>query len=141
MGRNNTPQLVATGNIRPCRFVKMDTGEDNSGAEADANEVTLGISEEGTEAAPIPSQTTQYHASDGTPIGLYSAGDICLLKAGSGGWTRGDRLKSDADGQGVTIASSGTTVQNIGAIGLESAAEGAFGRVQVRHESYRPALA
>ena len=140
MGRNNTPQLVAVGNINPCRFVKLDTTEDNSAAEADANEVVIGISEEGTEAAPIPSQTTQYHASDGTPVGLYSSGDMCLLKAGSGGWAAGGRLKSDADGQGVAIATTGTTVQNIGAIGLEACAEGSLGRVQVRFESHRPAL-
>lgn len=138
--RNNTPQLVAGGDIRPCRFVKQSTAADFAGLEADANEVTLGISGEGTELPPIPQQTTAYHASSGKPIDLLAEGDICFLEAGSGGWTRGGRLISDADGKGVACATTGTTIQNIGAIALESASAGEKARVQVRHESYRPAL-
>jgi hypothetical protein len=134
--RNQSPSLLAGGDILPSTFVKLSASADNTGLQAGANEAVIGISGVGTKEAPISGASTN-HAEDGDPIELFGLGDICLLKAGSGGFTRGDRLKSDAAGAGVPMAGTGDN-QNIGAVALESAAEGEFGRVQVVIVSIEP---
>src|SRR3972149_1925695 len=141
MARNNAPSLVAGGNISTCRFVKASTAADYQCLQAGANDLVIGICGEGSELAPIPSQSTQYHASSGRPGELFVNGEPVLLLIGAGGVTRGDRIKSDADGKGVTIASTGTTVQHVGAVALESAAADEKAHVLVRIEDFRPALA
>ncbi len=138
---NTPPRLVAGGDIRPCRFVKMSTAADDRGLECDANELPIGISYENGKYPPLNDLvTTNNHAAAGDPIGLYGDGDQCLLELGSGGATRGGRLKSDADGKGVAIATTGTTIQNYGAIALESGSEGEKIRVFILIGSERPAL-
>lgn len=137
------PTMAAGGTIRRCRFVKLDTTANNTLLEADANERTIGISQEAGREAAIPSVTADppEAAQDGDHLQFHPPGDWCLLEAGSGGWTTGDRLKSDADGKGVIIATTGTTIQQIGAVALESAAAGELGKVLVVYASERPALA
>ena len=128
--RNQSPSLIAGGNISPSTFVKLSTSADNTGLQAGANDPPIGISGVGTKQPPGVTGSDAYHAHSGEAIELFGCGDICLLLAGSGGFTRGDRLKSDASGAGVTEASSGA-IQNVGAIALESTTSGAYGRVQV----------
>lgn len=130
MSRNQSPALLATGNISPSTFVKLSTSEDNSGSQAGANAVVIGISGVGVEDPPGVTGSTAYHATDDHAIELLGLGDIGLLKAGTGGWTRGDFLESDASGNGVTAAAAGTA-RNIGAIALENCAASELGRVQV----------
>ena len=50
----NTPllSLVATGDIRPSRFVSMSTAADFTVAESNAGEWVLGVSQMGTRDAP-----------------------------------------------------------------------------------------
>lgn len=140
MTRNNVPELVAGGNVYPCRFIQMNDAYE--GVQGGDNTVCIGVSGEGTLEPPIPQQATAYHATDGDPLTQMSGlGDVCLLTAGTGGFSAGDRLKSDANGAGVPIASTGTTNQNVSAIAIDDAAEGEQGRVQVRFETVRPALA
>lgn len=131
----NGPQLVATGNIAPATFVKIDTtaGDDNKGAQAGANDHVLGISGVGTNQPPLSDLiSTQYHAQAGDPIRLHADGDVCLLTIGAA-VTQDQRLKSDNSGRGVPIATSGAALQQIGAIALESSTDvGSQIRVQVK---------
>ena len=134
------PQVKAGGDINTARFVNLSTSDDNTVLEADANETVFGISSESAQDAPIPSAST-LAAAAGDYLRVYQPGEVCLLKIGSGGVTAGDKIKSDADGQGVAAATTGTTEQHYGAIALETAAEGALARVKVEVGRFYPALA
>lgn len=136
------PQLVANGNIRPFRFVKIDTTAGNShfGLEADANDKLIGVCGGETNQPPLSDLvSTNYHAQAGQHIKLHPDGEETLLQLG-GTVVQGDRLKSDNDGQGVVIATTGTTIQHYGAIALEAGDSGERIRVQVLIGSERPAL-
>ncbi|MCP4535782.1 MAG: hypothetical protein GY832_01385 [Chloroflexi bacterium] len=129
---NTPPQLMAGGNIYPSRFVKIDASNDFKGLQAGDNVKTIGISDVGTNYAPLSDQSVSaYAAKAGQNLRLFGDGDICLLKIG-GTVTAGDELKSDADGQGVSIAGSGTTNQRVGAVAIQSGVSGNFILVQVR---------
>lgn len=134
---------VADGDIRPRRFVKMDTGagDDRKVLEADANERTVGISPVETNIAPLEDLvSTSLAAQAGQALRVHTLAAHCPLEAGAGGWSAGDLLKPDADGKGVPIATSGTTIQEYGARALTDAAAGAFGEVEVIQGQVRPAL-
>jgi hypothetical protein len=122
-----TPNLVANGEINIARFVKVDTSADFKALQAGAGDAVIGISQEGPADAPGLKGSTTLVAEVGKTFLTYGPGAICLLTAGSGGWTRGSFLKPDADGKGVT-ASAGDAV---GAYALESAGEGKRGLVLV----------
>lgn len=126
-----TPNFLAGGDIRVMRFVKQDTSADNQVLEADTNERVIGISQEGGREAPLPSVTTNYAAQSGEPIHVYGPGEQCLLTLGSGGCAAGDRLKSDTDGNGVSIATTGVTKQFAGARALSAGNAGEAIRVLV----------
>lgn len=127
MARNQTPQLVANGNIPPSVFVKIDTSKNHAVLKnAAATTPSIGISGTSTKAPPGISGSSTNHAEQGDPCEVFSIGDICLLTLG-GSVTRGDRLTSDANGAGVTAA----TTNEYGAIALESGSSGELIRVQV----------
>ena len=132
----------AGGTIRRCRFVKLSTTANNTILEADANEVVFGVSQEAGREAPIPSVTADppEAAQSGDQLNVFQNSEYCLLEIGSGGVTSGGRLKSDADGKGVAIATTGTTIQHIGAIAQATCAAGELCPVQVYRSSERPAL-
>jgi hypothetical protein len=131
---------TAGGDIRPARFVKLSTAADNTVLEADANEVTFGISSEATQDAPLPGASALAAAAD-DPLAIHPIGSVCLLEIGTGGVTRGAYIKSDADGKGVLAATTGATAQSVGAVALESASENEFCRVLVLHlPKFYPAL-
>lgn len=137
---NTPPLLMAKGIIRPCRFVKLDPTNPHGALECDANDIPIGISYDGTNKPPLEGLvTTAYAAEDGQAISIYGEGDICLLECG-GDVVTGNRLKSDADGKGVPIATTGTTIQQFGARALENGAAGTLVRVQILIGSERPAL-
>ena len=134
-----TIQGISGGTIRPSRFVKISTAADQTFLEADANEQTIGIAQDWQRDAPIDGADVDA-AEAGDPLSVNPIGCTCLLQIGSGGVTAGDEIKSDADGKGVTRATTGTTVQNVGAIALETAVEDELARVFVYRTSIRPAL-
>ena len=134
-----TPSYIAKGDVYTCRFVKSDGTNDFAVVQATANDVVRGISQEGNREAPIPSVTSSLAAQDGESLKVYGETQECLLELG-GTVAAGDRLKSDANGKGVNIATTGTTEQNIGAVALEGGASGAKIRVQVAISETRPAL-
>lgn len=123
----------ANGTIRRARFVKLDTTDNNSVLEADANEKVVGIATVGGREAPIPAVTADppEAAQSGDQVAVHSTGeeDTVLLEAGTGGWTAGDEIESDADGKGVTAAATAASVRNIGAIAMETVAAGELGHV------------
>lgn len=125
------------GNVRPSRFVKISA--DHTVIEADANEDAVGISHESGREPPLPSVSTIYAGQDGDFMPVYGDGDECLLTAGDT-ITAGLYLKSDADGQGVPVATTGTTNQLARAQALEGGSSGELIRVRVVRQTIRPAL-
>jgi len=138
---NTPPNLIAGETIYPSRFVEMDVSVAKTMLLAGANARPIGISQVGARIAPLSDLiTTAEAAQDGEAMQIFGDGDVCLLEAG-GSITTGDRLRSDSVGRGVTIATTGTTIQNIGAMALEDAsAAGELILVQVQIYSERPAL-
>lgn len=136
------PQFVAGGDIYPHRFLKISTAADFTALQATANDQIIGISGPGSNYPPLNDLvTTNKHATSGQPVDINGDGDACLLELG-GTVTRGDRLKADSNGKGVAIATSGTTIQQFGAVALQSGSSGEFIYVQVTSlRSERPALA
>jgi hypothetical protein len=128
---------LAGGTIRVSRFVKNDT-EPFTVLEADANEKIAGISQEGGRVAPIPTVTADppEAAQDGEQLEIHSTDDrVVMLLIGTGGVTAGERIESDADGQGVTMATTAGTTREVGAIALETAIAGDLARVEVHREA------
>jgi len=139
---NTPPHLMANGDIRPSRFVKIDATAAHKGLEADANEAVIGVAMPGSNYPPLSDLSiTVLAAKQGQYFQMYGDGDVCLLEAGAA-VTTGNRLKSDADGRGVAIATTGTTLQHFGAVALEdAAAAGELIRVAITAlRSERPAL-
>jgi len=111
--------LRASGDIRPSRFVRV-SGPGQVAEAGDNNEI-IGVAHEGTQVAPLADLvSTAYAARTGQQVLIYSTGETCLVEAG-GTISAGNLLKSDSQGRAVPIATSGTTIQNYGAVALDSA--------------------
>jgi len=124
---NNQPQFKANGTIAPSRLIKIDTTGDGLALQAGAGDKCLGISQSGMKRAPgLPGSDTAIAAEAGDPVQVYALGDVAMLTLG-GTVARGDYLKSDATGRGVT-ASSG---DEVGAVALQSGTVGTLSLVQV----------
>lgn len=134
--------MRAGGTIRRARFVNILTSANNTVEEADANDRTIGISQVGGREAPIPSVSASppEAAQSGDQLQIFLPGEPALLEIGSGGCTAGDELISDTNGCGVIRATTGTTIQNVGAIALETAVAGELAKVFVVYAHVRPAL-
>lgn len=137
----NTPYpLIANGTIRVSRFIKMDVTAPFKCLESDANNKVIGISQVGTNFAPLSDLVTTHNAAtQGQKIQYFGDGDSCQVECGDT-ITAGDYLKSDADGKAVSIATSGTTLQRYGAWALQDGVSGELIQVQVLIGSERPAL-
>jgi hypothetical protein len=133
------PNFIAGGDILPCRFVKLS--DKHTVVQGTDNAVVIGVAGPGAKIPPLNDLVSQnYHARAGDPVQVFGEGTECLLEAG-GTFAAGTRLKSDANGRGVAIATTGTTIQQIGAIALASAsAAGELVRCLVQIYSERPAL-
>lgn len=126
----STPQsfsMVAGGIIRPSRFVKLSTTDEGRVLEADAGNKVFGVSEEGTRKVPLTGLDDGYAAIEGESLRVYGLGARCYLELG-GTVTRGDRLKSDADGKAVTASAD---TEEYGAIALNGGVSGDLIRVLV----------
>lgn len=136
---NTPPNLRASGTIRACRIVKVSGNY--TGAEADANELPIGITWQDGKYPPLNDLVSSNpHAESGDPIRLYGDGDICLVELGDTVVANG-RVKSDADGKAVPIATTGTTIQHFVGRMLEGGSSGEKRLVQILIGSERPALA
>jgi len=109
----------ASGNISPSRFVTV-SGEQTV-AQAGDNQEILGVAQEGSNKAPLQDYvSTVYAAETGQQLEVYGPGELCLVEAG-GNITAGNLLKSDSQGRAAPVATTGTTIQNYGAVALQSA--------------------
>jgi hypothetical protein len=124
--------LNTSGNILTSTFCKLLTSADKTIAQCGANDPIFCVSQTGTHDAPGLSGSTVYAANTGQnqPIQVFVNGDVCPLSsnASGAGWTRGDYLRSDSSGYGMTGA---VGIDNIGAVALESVTGGQTGLVQV----------
>jgi hypothetical protein len=108
--------------------------------QAGDNTDIIGVAQAGTTLPEIKGLVSaQYAAQEGQQVQVAGLGSICLVEAG-GTITAGQYLKSDSQGRAVPIATSGTTIQNYGAIALQGGAQGEKIRVQVLIGKVRPAL-
>jgi len=109
----------AGGNITVSRFVTLaSTG---MVVQSGDNHDIIGVAFEGTQRAPLQDMvTTVFAAETGQSVAVYSVGEVCLVEAGAA-ISAGALLRSDAQGRAVPIATTGTTIQNYGAIALEPA--------------------
>lgn len=114
--------MYAGGNINPARFVKLDPSNNNTVLEADAGEVIIGISQEGTRVAPTP-DASQYAAIAGENLQVFTPMQTCKLLLGAAVTTE-RRLKADADGKGTPVVGGPDSMENWGAIALETGANG-----------------
>lgn len=120
-----SPTFVAGGTIQPSTFVLINGS--NQVIAASGNSAFLqGVAQEWSKSAPIPGATSEA-ADNGDPVAIYGLGEVCLLQATTAGWTAGDRLTSNASGQGVTASGS----QYYGAVALATLSGAGLGRVQV----------
>lgn len=126
MSHFDQPSLSAGGVIRPFRFIKIGLGADSQGNEADAGELTIGITTGGSREAPQDGAVSNAAAA-GDTFEWRSAGAVTLLKADATGWTRNDLLMSDSDGKG-DVAEDGNFV---GAQALQTVAANEIGEVLV----------
>lgn len=124
------PAFIAGGNINPCRFVKMDAAANEVAQASAATDVTIGITADYQKAHPVTG-ASDVHAAEHDAVAVFMEGATPLLELGSGGCSVGTLLVADSNGKGVAAAGSGTALQWIGAIALESGAENEFVRVKV----------
>ena len=133
MSHSIQPNLEAGGTIRPYRFVKVSTAQDNAGLEADANEVAVGVS-----AGSTRQFDSANHAEDGDHITLQMGSIVNVLCAGT--ITRGGLVESNADGSAVATTASGTANRQSCGIALESGASGTVIRLLWKPSVTRYAL-
>ncbi len=139
---NTNTSYRAGGTIRPLRFCKLT--DEFTVEEANANEIIRGVCGGSTNQPPLSDLvTTANHATVGQPVQLYEEGEETYLELGDTVDVSAEaRLKSDADGKGVPVATAGTTNQNYGAVALQDGIAGDIIRVRVYPNGvYRPALA
>jgi hypothetical protein len=119
----NTRSYIARGDITQYTFVKDNATDDESVVAADAGAATVGIYQ-------------AYGALEsGDPAPITIAGQA-RLKAGTGGWSKGAYLKSDASGQGIPVTAN---LDEYGAVAIEDAAAGEVGVVLVQKGTYASA--
>src|SRR5574343_445893 len=124
------PNLIAgSGGIYPSRFVQLDSSNDFTVIQATAGSQILGVSQEGTNYAPLSNLSVSgYAAAEGENIKIYGDGDICLVQCAEA-VTRGDLLESDGNGKAAPVDGSGQ--EYIGGIALQSGSTNEFIYIQV----------
>lgn len=133
-------QLTARGNISPFRFVSVDTASENGCVQAGDNTEIIGIAQGGTNKPQVTGLVdAQYAAEAGQPVRVSGDGSVAMLEVGAT-VTPGQYLKSDSQGRGVPIATTGTVIQNYGAVALQGGSAGSIIRVMVLIGKVRPAL-
>ena len=134
-----TIPFTAGGTINASTFVKWDSS-DYKVVAAGANDAIVGAA--GPELADVQNGTGSavIHARSGDPVNVIPFGRIALVYVGSGGVSRGGKVKSDASGQAVACAATGTTAQNQAGYAMRTAASGDVVEIYVWPAWFIPAL-
>lgn len=128
------PGFLASGNINPSVFVKLDTTKNFHVAQcAAATDRIVGVAQDGTYLAPGIAGSDGFAAHDGQELTVFGEGEQCLIKVGASAVTEGDYLTSDTNGDAKTVAfTSGAGNIWHGAVALESANAGELVRAVVK---------
>jgi len=133
-------RFLARGNIYPSRFVRVDTASENGVLQAGDNTDVIGVSHPGTNKPEVSGMISgTYAAENGQPVLVAGVGSVVLVEAGNT-VTPGQFLKSDSQGRAVPVATSGTVIQNYGAVALQGGAVGDKIKCLVLPGKVRPAL-
>lgn len=108
---------VANGNITPSSFVKLDTTTEGRVLQCGAGNKIYGIAQPGTRMTPLAGLDDGNAAIAGENLMIYGPPEKDVMLTLGGTVTRGDSLKSDGSGFGITTTSTGDW---IGAIALDS---------------------
>lgn len=133
MGFAQPKAMMANGTIVFCRFVKLDPTANHKVIQCAAvNDFIFGIAGDEARTAPTPDVgITPYQVAQvGEMVDVHPNTSECLLAIGTGGVLAGDRITSDATGQGVKNPRSGHP-PHIGAIALTAANSTELALVQV----------
>jgi hypothetical protein len=109
----------ANGDIYPSRFVKLDPA-DGKVVQCLAGDLPIGISQEGTRRSPYL-ETLGRAAAVGEQLAVYTLGERALLQVNAA-VTPETRLKADANGMGIPVASP--SIDAYGGIALFNGAAG-----------------
>jgi hypothetical protein len=119
---------IASGNISPARFVKLSTTALGQVTQCGAGDQIYGISQPGTHNVPYLGLDDGWAAQANEPLNIFGLGSKDVLLTLGGSVTKGDRLKSDANGQGVTTTSAN---DEVGAIAQANGVSGDMIPVQI----------
>jgi hypothetical protein len=109
----------ANGDIYPARFVKLDPA-DGKVVQCLAGDLPIGISQEGTRRSPYVDPSGKAAAA-GEQLAVYTLGERAILQVNAT-VTPQMRLKADANGMGIAVASP--SVDAYGGIALFNGAAG-----------------
>lgn len=99
-----TPNLVASGNIRPNRFVK--SSGTNTGAECSAaTDLPIGVTDQS-----VRDPSSSYNATSGTPIFLQQPKECWVYADDVTSITAGAKLSPGTTGGAVVYANNATNV-------------------------------
>jgi len=118
---------VATGNVSPCRFVKIATSANGSITQANATDLIIGVSGPSTRNAPYPGLDDGYHAVAGESVNVFVAGQHTLIELAAT-LTPGALVKSNASSQAIASTTAGDIY---GGILLEGGTSGKLVRMLV----------
>jgi len=135
---NVVPQLVANGDIYPCRFVCL-TGNFMVEQATDEANPLMGVSQEGSNQPPLSDLVSgdPKAAVSGQPVHVFTDGDVCLLQLGEA-VSAGDLLTAGTGGKGVSVDWTGNA--HFGAIALQNGGQDEKIMVQVRFGVAWPVL-
>lgn len=128
-----SPTIFTSGGaIGIASFVKVDATADQRVIQCGAGDMPIGVAWENTRdpQGVNGADTTHAATAAGQPIPVFVPdGTMCRVKAGTGGFTANDYLKSDASGNAITASTAGDAY---GAVALETVTAGELGRVLLR---------
>lgn len=107
----------ASGSINPASIVKQDLSNVRQVLQAGVGDILFGICQIGSDALPT-SSVTPIAAATGEPVQVYAPGSTVPVTAGVGGYTVGDLLTADLNGNAVTAKPGDYAI----AMALETAA-------------------
>jgi hypothetical protein len=121
--------FIASGTIQPNVFVSLDTANAGQVLQATAGGIIWGVSARWSDAPTIYGGTPPPCAVAGEEIGVYVDDTNAQLLIGTGGCNVGDKLKSDANGAGITTTTSG---DQYGAFARQTCLAGDICQVKVK---------